>query len=65
MAERSFLKIAAVDKDSRTVDVYFDRNRSTAAKVLMAMQALGEIRDVSMAEPLLDDIIKRLLEMPE
>ncbi|NPV54909.1 MAG: hypothetical protein HPY71_15585 [Firmicutes bacterium] len=54
-----------MDKDSRTVDVYFYRNRSTAAKVLMAMQALGEIRDVSMAEPLLDDIIKRLLEMPE
>jgi hypothetical protein len=30
----------------------------------MAMQALGEIRDVSLAEPLIEDIIKRLIDEP-
>ena len=28
----------------------------------MAMQSLGEIRDVSLEEPIIDDIIKRVLE---
>jgi hypothetical protein len=51
-----------VNADSRTVEVHFDRNQSAAPAVIMAMQALGEIRDVSLAEPLIDDIIKRLLE---
>lgn len=55
-------RVASVNGDSRTVEVHFDRSQSTAAAVIMAMQALGEIRDVSLAEPLIDDIIKRLLE---
>ena len=57
-------KVEAVDQDSRTVDVHFDRSQSTAPAVIMAMQALGEVRDVSIAEPLIDNIIKRLLETP-
>jgi ABC-2 type transport system ATP-binding protein len=57
-------RILTVNTDSRTVDVHFDRSLSTAAEVIMAMQALGEIRDVSLAEPLIEDIIKRLLETP-
>lgn len=57
-------RVAAIDKDARTVDVHFDRSQSTAPAVIMAMQALGEVRDVSIAEPLIDDIIKRLLETP-
>ncbi len=57
-------RVASVDPDSRTVEVHFDRSQSTAPAVIMAMQALGEIRDVSLAEPLIDDIIKRLLEQP-
>lgn len=55
-------RIAAIDMDSRTVEVHFDRSQSSAPEVIVAMQALGEIRDVSLAEPLIEDIIKRLLE---
>ena len=55
-------RVVAIDRDSRTVDVHFDRSQSTAPAVIMAMQALGEVRDVSIAEPIVDDIIKRLLE---
>ena len=57
-------RVASINPDSRTVEVHFDRNHSSAPAVLMAMQALGEIRDVSLAEPLIEDIIKRLLEQP-
>jgi ABC-2 type transport system ATP-binding protein len=56
--------VLAINAEARTVDVHFDRSQSTAPAVLMAMQALGEIRDVSLAEPLIEDIIKRLLEQP-
>ena len=31
----------------------------------MAMQSLGEIRDVSLEEPIIDDIIKRVLRPSE
>jgi ABC-2 type transport system ATP-binding protein len=55
--------VTRVDAPTRTVEVAFDRTQSTAPVLLMAMQGLGEVRDVSMAEPLIDDIIKRLLEV--
>lgn len=54
--------VTRVDAPNRTVEVAFDRTRSTAPAVLMAMQELGEVRDVSLTEPLIDDIIKRLLD---
>ena len=57
-------RVASINPDSRTVEVHFDRSHSSAPAVLMSMQALGEIRDVSLAEPLIEDIIKRLLEQP-
>ncbi len=55
--------VTHVDTLNRTVEVAFDRTKSTAPVVLMAMQGLGEVRDVSLTEPLIDDIIKRLLEV--
>jgi len=55
-------KVTSVDASSCTVQVQFDRSRSPAPVVLMAMQAFGEILDVSFTEPLIDDIIKRILE---
>ncbi len=54
-------QVTRVDAASKTVDVSFDRTRSTVPAVLTAMQGLGEVRDVSMAEPSIDDIVKRLL----
>lgn len=58
-------RVSGVNPDSRTVDVHFDRGHTAAPTVIMAMQALGEIRDVSIAEPPIEDIIKRLLEQPD
>ena len=55
--------VTHVDTLNRTVEVAFDRTKSTAPVVLMAMQGLGEVRDVSLTEPLIDDIIKRLMEV--
>ncbi|MGE5578896.1 MAG: ABC transporter ATP-binding protein [Bacillota bacterium] len=57
-------RVTGVNSDSRTVDVHFDRSQTAAPTVIVAMQALGEIRDVSIAEPPIEDIIKRLLEQP-
>ncbi len=53
--------VEAVDPVTRTVDVSFDRTLWQVPSVLMAMQALGEVRDVSLKEPLIEDIIRRLL----
>jgi len=58
-------RVSGVNSDSRTVDVQFDRSQTAAPTVIVAMQALGEIRDVSIAEPPIEDIIKRLLEQPD
>lgn len=55
-------EVISVEPDSRSVRVRFDRGKHPAPVVLMAMQALGEIRDVALAEPAIDDIIKRVLE---
>jgi ABC-2 type transport system ATP-binding protein len=55
-------EIVSVNSDSRSVRVQFDRGQSPAPVVIMAMQSLGEIRDVSLEEPIIDDIIKRVLE---
>ncbi len=60
--ENGAWRVESVDAHSKTVGVIFDRSQSTAPTVIMAMQVLGEIRDVSLAEPLIEDIIKRLLE---
>ncbi|HHY45250.1 MAG TPA: ATP-binding cassette domain-containing protein [Firmicutes bacterium] len=56
-------QIASVDPDSRSVRVLFDREHSPAPVVISAMQALGEIRDVSLEEPAIEDIIRRILEV--
>lgn len=55
-------KVISVDATTRSVQVQFDRNKWPAPAVLMAMQSLGEVLDVSFTEPLIDDIIKRILE---
>lgn len=55
--------VTSVNTDSRSVRVQFDRSHSPAPVVIAAMQALGEIRDVSLKEPAIDDIIKRVLEV--
>jgi ABC-2 type transport system ATP-binding protein len=55
-------QVISVDPDSRSVRVQFDRSLSPAPEVIMAMQVLGTIRDVSLEEPFIEDIIKRVLE---
>lgn len=55
-------QVKSVDTESRTVRVQFDRSHSPAPVVLMAMQGLGEVRDVSLVEPPIEDIVKRVLE---
>ena len=59
---RDAWQIASVNADSRSVRVLFDRSQTPAPAVIAAMQALGEIRDVSLEEPAIDDIIRRILE---
>ena len=54
-------EIVAADRQARTVQVRFDRQKSAAPEVIFAMQRLGEIKDVSLDEPLIEDIIRRLL----
>lgn len=54
-------EIVAADRQTRTVQVRFDRQKSAAPEVIFAMQRLGEIKDVSLDEPLIEDIIRRLL----
>ncbi len=55
-------RVDSVSPEIRTIEVHFDRSQSAAPDVIIAMQALGEVRDVSLTEPLIEDIIKRLLE---
>lgn len=55
-------QVASIDPGSRSVKVLFDRSRWPAPAVIAAMQALGEIRDVSLEEPAIEDIIRRILE---
>jgi ABC-2 type transport system ATP-binding protein len=57
-------QITEVDYRSQTVAVSFDRSQSPAPRVIWAMQSLGEVRDVSLTEPLIEQMIKRLLEKP-
>lgn len=52
----------SVDPITRTVGVSFDRTVSPAPVVLMALQSLGDVRDVSIAEPIIDDIIRKILD---
>lgn len=61
--QNGFWQVISLNTDSRSVRVQFDRNHSPAPVVIAAMQALGEIRDVSLEEPVIDDIIKRVLQL--
>ncbi len=58
-------KIVSIDVESRTVEVQFDRRISPVPAVLVAMQSLGEIKDISLVEPSIEDLVKRTLETPE
>ena len=52
--------IESIDQSTSTVRVAFDRSRSPAPSVIWAMRSFGEIKDVSLTEPLIEEIIKRL-----
>lgn len=54
-------QIISVDYVSQTVDVAFDRSQSPAPVVLWAMQVLGDIRDVSLTEASIEEIVRWLL----
>jgi len=55
-------KISKIEVRSNTVEVCFDRRKSTAPSVLWVMQVLGDIKDAVFSEPPIDEIIKMLLE---
>ncbi|MDP2859325.1 MAG: ATP-binding cassette domain-containing protein [Bacillota bacterium] len=54
--------VESIDRSTGTVRVAFDRSRSPAPSVIWAMRSFGEIMDVSLTEPLIEEIIKRLLK---
>ncbi len=59
--ESALCTITAVDYTARTVDLAFDRRKTSAPQVLWAARELGEVRDVSLAEAGMEDTVKRLL----
>ncbi len=54
--------VESIDQSTGTVRVAFDRSRSPAPSIIWAMRSFGEIKDVSLTEPLIEEIIKRLLK---
>lgn len=53
--------LASVDYSYKSIDIAFDRRRTSAAQVLLAAQELGEVRDVSLIEAGMEDTVKWLL----
>jgi len=54
--------VESIDQSTGTVRVAFDRSQSPAPSIIWAMRSFGEIKDVSLTEPLIEEIIKRLLK---
>ncbi len=59
--EDSLCAITAVDYSTKSVDLAFDRRKTSAAQVLWAARELGEVRDVTLAEAGMEETVKWLL----
>ncbi len=59
---QGILRVLSIEPESTSVSVQFDRNQVSAAEALARMHMFGEIVDISMEEPLIEQVIRRLLE---
>jgi ABC-2 type transport system ATP-binding protein len=52
--------VSAGERDKREFTVRFDRFDRKAVQVITALQSLGEVADVRLDEPAIEDVIRRV-----
>jgi ABC-2 type transport system ATP-binding protein len=58
----AYWRVSGVDYPTETITVAFDRTYSPVLVVLEAMKTLGDVRDITITEPLIEEMIRQLLE---